>query len=107
MRGGDMSVYEDEYTATWVAANTRKFSPIFICSSCKEKAYYPQKRNKEYMKNCGYSHCPNCGKRMVSEYDGLSCRECDHFEACSRWTDFPKHCGIPTCSHFKSKNRNK
>lgn len=29
-----------------------------------------------------------------------TCKDCLHLEACSRWTDFPKQCGEPTCRHF-------
>ena len=30
----------------------------------------------------------------------MNCKKCIHYEACCRWTDFPKSCGMPTCSHF-------
>ena len=30
-----------------------------------------------------------------------NCRECLHFNACSKWTDFPKQCGFPVCAHFE------
>lgn len=29
-----------------------------------------------------------------------NCKECLHFEACCKWTDFPKQCGTPVCSRF-------
>lgn len=33
----------------------------------------------------------------------MNCKECIHFEACSKWTDFPKQCGEPTCRHFEQR----
>lgn len=29
-----------------------------------------------------------------------NCNECLHFEACCKWTDFPKQIGFPTCRKF-------
>lgn len=29
-----------------------------------------------------------------------NCKNCLHFGACSKWTDFPKQCGFPVCAHF-------
>lgn len=29
-----------------------------------------------------------------------NCKNCLHFGACSKWTDFPMQCGFPVCAHF-------
>lgn len=34
-----------------------------------------------------------------------NCEDCTHYEACLRWTDFPKQCGTPVCRHFKDSKQ--
>lgn len=29
-----------------------------------------------------------------------TCKTCLHFDACSKWTDFPKQCGVPACGRY-------
>lgn len=36
-----------------------------------------------------------------------TCKDCLHFDACSKWTDFPKQCGVPVCARFEEKNEGK
>ena len=31
-----------------------------------------------------------------------TCKECLHYDACCKWTDFPKQCGIPVCARFNT-----
>ena len=38
------------------------------------------------------------------QIDTKNCKECLHFEACSKWTDFPKQIGFPTCRRFTPIN---
>lgn len=33
-----------------------------------------------------------------------NCKDCIHFRACCKWTDFPKQCGVPVCAKFEEKN---
>lgn len=33
-----------------------------------------------------------------------NCKDCIHFCACCKWTDFPKQCGVPVCAKFEEKN---
>ena len=33
-----------------------------------------------------------------------NCKECLHFEACCKWTDFPKQIGFPVCRKFTPTN---
>ena len=35
-----------------------------------------------------------------------NCKECLHFEACCKWTDFPKQIGFPVCRKFTPTNTN-
>lgn len=33
-----------------------------------------------------------------------TCNSCIHFGACSKWTDFPKQCGVPVCASFAQQS---
>lgn len=33
-----------------------------------------------------------------------TCNSCIHFGACSKWTDFPKQCGVPVCARFAQQS---
>jgi hypothetical protein len=33
-----------------------------------------------------------------------TCKNCLHFNACSKWTDFPEQCGVPVCARFEEKS---
>ena len=33
-----------------------------------------------------------------------TCKTCIHFDACSKWTDFPSQCGVPVCAKFKEQS---
>lgn len=33
-----------------------------------------------------------------------TCKNCNHFNACSKWTDFPNQCGVPVCARFEEKS---
>lgn len=33
-----------------------------------------------------------------------TCKDCIHFGACSKWTDFPKQCGVPVCASFAQQS---
>lgn len=33
-----------------------------------------------------------------------TCKDCIHFDACSKWTDFPKQCGVPVCARFNEQS---
>lgn len=33
-----------------------------------------------------------------------NCNQCAHYDACCKWTDFPKQCGIPVCLRFTEKS---
>lgn len=33
-----------------------------------------------------------------------TCKDCIHFGACSKWTDFPKQCGVPVCASFAEQS---
>ena len=33
-----------------------------------------------------------------------TCNSCTHFGACSKWTDFPKQCGVPVCASFAQQS---
>ena len=33
-----------------------------------------------------------------------TCNSCIHFGACSKWTDFPKQCGVPVCVSFAQQS---
>lgn len=39
---------------------------------------------------------------MKDDTEENNCKHCIHYEACSKWTDFPKQCGIPVCSRFSN-----
>lgn len=33
-----------------------------------------------------------------------TCKICIHLDACSKWTDFPKQCGVPVCARFEEQS---
>ena len=33
-----------------------------------------------------------------------TCKDCIHFDACSKWTDFPKQCGVPVCARYEEQS---
>lgn len=33
-----------------------------------------------------------------------TCKDCNLFNACSKWTDFPNQCGVPVCARFEEKS---
>ena len=35
-----------------------------------------------------------------NDMEEKNCKHCVHYEACCKWTDFPKQCGIPVCTRF-------
>jgi hypothetical protein len=37
------------------------------------------------------------------QIDNKNCKECLHFEACLKWTDFPKQIGFPTCRNYRNQ----
>lgn len=37
------------------------------------------------------------------QIDTKNCKECLHFEACCKWTDFPKQIGFPTCRNYRKQ----
>ena len=39
-------------------------------------------------------------RRSEKMSEEKNCKDCLHLEACSKWTDFPKQIGFPTCSKF-------
>lgn len=50
-------------------------------------------------------------KEQIKEMAQLSghmtektCNSCIHFGACSKWTDFPKQCGVPVCASFAQQS---
>ena len=36
--------------------------------------------------------------------DEKNCKECLHFEACCKWTDFPKQIGVPVCRKYRRQS---
>lgn len=52
--------------AKWIPENQRPKSSMWICSSCKNMAYYiiGNTRGKEKPNTIPYRFCPNCGTRM-------------------------------------------
>ena len=34
------------------------------------------------------------------QIDAENCKNCAHFKACCKWTDFPKQIGFPICREF-------
>ena len=41
-----------------------------------------------------------------NQIEEKNCKECLHFEACCKWTDFPKQIGFPICRKFTPTNTN-
>lgn len=53
----------------------------------------------------GRQVCPICQKGATDEkqIEEKNCKECLHFEACSKWTDFPKQIGFPVCRKYRKQ----
>lgn len=41
---------------------------------------------------------------MKERIEEKNCKECLHFEACCKWTDFPKQLGFPVCRKYRKQN---
>ena len=39
---------------------------------------------------------------MTKQIEEKNCKDCLHYEACCKWTDFPKQIGFPVCRNFVS-----
>lgn len=50
----------------WIPANSRRASPVFICSACRRRVYAQQRRGS---KSCDYLYCPYCGQ-LAEDQDG-------------------------------------
>lgn len=49
----------------WKEADNTRRGHKFICSECNGVSYYPQPtRDKNWVKHCGYAHCPYCLAKM-------------------------------------------
>lgn len=60
-----VTIGEGEKHGEWLEENKRPKSAVFVCSSCGEKAYYPQPNTKKvWHKHCPYKFCPHCGAKM-------------------------------------------
>lgn len=40
---------------------------------------------------------------MKEQIEKKNCKECLHFEACCKWTDFPKQLGFPVCRKYRKQ----
>lgn len=40
---------------------------------------------------------------MKERIEEKNCKECLHFEACCKWTDFPKQLGFPVCRSYRKQ----
>ncbi len=41
---------------------------------------------------------------MKERIEVKNCKECLHFEACSKWTDFPEQLGFPVCRKYRKQS---
>ena len=41
---------------------------------------------------------------MTEQTEQRNCKECLHFEACCKWTDFPKQIGFPVCRKYRKQS---
>lgn len=91
---------------------TEDVAKIVRCKDCKY-ANLVRSCNK-YMceKGCGTlkystdfcSYATRKEQPMKERIDEKNCKECLHFEACCKWTDFPKQVGFPVCGKYSKQS---